>query len=312
MPGLDYLQFKSHIESQRLDIYHHGILGQKWGERNGPPYPLNSSQKSSVEKKKESNNTKYSGEYNIKNYKTPMREITKANVKGFIEGFIGGTLLGPFFSIANLAVTAKNLHKYYGDKKDYTKKEGEHEKVSQLKKKEVKTTSEEDVRLINPRIGQQKGRVNNCVCCTIAMEMRNRGYDVQARSSGQGFLSSDYKKWFNNVDLKKVDIQKQSRESRKAYMNRAYNEFCNKLEKLGNGASGCALMSYDKLIGGGHSIWFKVENNRVTFYDGQSGKINPDDLFALADPTKFEYARLDKLKLKEDVTSMVVSKKKGK
>lgn len=312
MPGPDYLQFKSYMENQRLDIYHHGILGQKWGERNGPPYPLNSSQKSSVEKKRESDNRRYSGEYKIKRYKSPTGELVKSNMIAHIKGLIGGTLLGPFFAIGSIAISSATLYKHYGDKKDYSKKEGQYEKISQLKKKDIKTTSEQDVKLTNPRIGQQKGKINNCVCCTIAMEMRNRGYDVQARSSGQGFLASDYKKWFNNVNVRKVDIQKQPRESRKNYMNRAYNEFCNKLEKLGNGASGCALFSYDKLIGGGHSIWFKVENNRVTFYDGQSGKINPDDLFALADPTKFEYARLDKLKLKEEVTSMVVSKKKGK
>ena len=32
-------------------LEHHGILGQKWGDQNGPPYPLNPSQKSYSEKK---------------------------------------------------------------------------------------------------------------------------------------------------------------------------------------------------------------------------------------------------------------------
>lgn len=33
-----------------LELAHHGVKGQKWGVRNGPPYPLNRNNKKSVEK----------------------------------------------------------------------------------------------------------------------------------------------------------------------------------------------------------------------------------------------------------------------
>lgn len=34
-------------------LYHHGIKGQKWGERNGPPYPLKRQNKESIIPNKE-------------------------------------------------------------------------------------------------------------------------------------------------------------------------------------------------------------------------------------------------------------------
>lgn len=34
------------------ELYHHGVRGQKWGKRNGPPYPLNSKGKSNLRKQR--------------------------------------------------------------------------------------------------------------------------------------------------------------------------------------------------------------------------------------------------------------------
>ena len=45
---MDYIITTKHSSSE---LYHHGILGQKWGKKNGPPYPLEPSAHSSAEKK---------------------------------------------------------------------------------------------------------------------------------------------------------------------------------------------------------------------------------------------------------------------
>lgn len=43
---------KHFFQSDKADVLiHHGILGQKWGDKNGPPYPLDESDHSASEKK---------------------------------------------------------------------------------------------------------------------------------------------------------------------------------------------------------------------------------------------------------------------
>ena len=54
-PLIVYLR---HYSKPSLDEYlaHHGIRGQKWGVRNGPPYPLGEKDHSASEKKPDGRN----------------------------------------------------------------------------------------------------------------------------------------------------------------------------------------------------------------------------------------------------------------
>ena len=58
-------------------LIHYGILGQRWGVQNGPPYPLSGEQKSSSEKK----------HYNIKakDVKKNMDQMTDAELQKAIN-----------------------------------------------------------------------------------------------------------------------------------------------------------------------------------------------------------------------------------
>ena len=65
------------MEPWREELYHHGINGQKWGVRNGPPYPLTLSAHSSKERR---NNPKST----LSKYDSEARK-EKRRVKGLYD-----------------------------------------------------------------------------------------------------------------------------------------------------------------------------------------------------------------------------------
>lgn len=59
-------------------LQHHGILGQRWGKRNGPPYPLSGGTHSQSEKKHGTNGWSVEAKKEVKR----TRKISSSNPTG--------------------------------------------------------------------------------------------------------------------------------------------------------------------------------------------------------------------------------------
>lgn len=72
----------------KYELYHHGIIGQKWGVRNGPPYPLSESLSRRVGRKRAQKRIDYLEKKNTKK-QTASASLTKQvfglNMEGLIK-----------------------------------------------------------------------------------------------------------------------------------------------------------------------------------------------------------------------------------
>lgn len=276
------------VGDEMNELYHHGIDGQKWGIRNGPPYPLDSGKKRKF------------------HYTSPEIERTKKEWEYILAKTI------PFFGIAIsmkylAGIIAYKVNSY--DNTNYRELDGPIEKIKNLKKKDKEMSMKEDMKVINKRSNIfNQGRVNNCPYCTMALEMRQRGYDVMARRSTIGLTDDDIITYFKGMKFSKIGPEYYNDESRKKNVLRTYNRICDILESYGEGSRGCISFTYEKAKSG-HILNWKVENGNVNFYDSQSRKVNDTKTISLADPSTMEFARLDNLKPSDKITELIMSRK---
>lgn len=279
------------------DIYHYGI------KRKSGRYPWGSGERPYQ-------STKASGDYHLQKRSNAVNYYAKSFAKGLAVNIAAAVI--PGFGLVYNAKTINDISKSF-DMRDYTKKEGDYEKISSLRKKDQPSTLSDDLKNANPRIGQQRGKINNCINCVVATDMRRRGYDVQARSTNSGNSILVYTKYYKDLRFQKPKLQRNEGESKAAYAQRSYDNVMNTIEQYGDGARGLMSIQYEKFTGAnvGHAMYWEVSNGRAKIYDPQSGgkESTVKNVLAITDPESYVIGRLDNLKVTNDITQSVVSRK---
>lgn len=246
---------------------HHGILGQKWGVRNGPPYPLNPSDHSAAEKKAASEkSTKgetsdsriskgkdfVSKHGSVKVGQLPSREELLEVAAPYIAMFgIIGVLKGA------AKISEVKERKKFNNELEEMKDDCEFKSLNDVPKLDKPVPPSESMKVVNPDY-PKPGSNLNCTFCTTAMAMREKGYDVQAAKTPHAWYTDDlFKKTFNAEDTKMRNV-------------RSAKDLRTQLESMGDGAYGGLRVQWT--MGGGHSIFWKNEGGKVHIYDGQSGE----------------------------------------
>ena len=287
-------------------LYHHGILGQHWGKKNGPPYPLDagdhsasenkagwrkSLSKSGVDKDEKNGYNKDTGEkkkFTLTSNQKKAIAIGAAAVAtglvmygayktGALDKFIGSgkdALHGGLDSIGKVSAS---------DIADETSKS-----VSvSIKKLNKPESLAESLKNANPYRG--KGDANSCTHAAVAGFLRQHGFDVVLEPT-KGIMQNQngvIERCFKNAktfDGSAIKFGKSPKDAAEMLVRR-----------FGENAEGvCGVQWFGGQ--GGHTFNWKIENGVVTFIDFHQGTIGEqlDIYWRRIDPQgSLQIARLD-------------------
>lgn len=262
-------------------LIHHGIKGQKWGIKNGPPYPIDKSAK------KYSRNNRHFSDY---------KNIVVGEVSpDIIYSAVTFTALASWIGIAAIkakVISSKFIKKDVESLKTEIYNSRNFNDFDEVPKLKTKNSTIENAKEVNPNY-PNSGYTENCVLCTAAMAMREKGYNVSAKMSEQGHNSNGYFETMFNSSKERVNKK----------------NVIERLKANGNGSYGNISVFWK--LGGGHSLFWKNENGTIKIYDAQRGvEVKRSDIMKSI-KNNIEINRLDDKKPTRYVLGVITNTKKG-
>lgn len=196
--------------------------------------------------------------------------------------------------------------------------------LPELNLKNGATTLDEDMALVNPnyQTSEKDKYDQNCAVCTLAYDLRRRGYDIEASSEDvtmadgkTGLTMKEIAACYKGAEIVTMsDIGDKNPDATSAITDALSNEdgikigehMDKELLSHGEGARGHAVFVWTK--GGSHDIIWEVENGKVVYRDCQTNqKIKLEEYSSLS--KDMLYMRTDNLQLTDEAMKYVRNRK---
>ena len=265
-----------------LSLAHHGILGQKWGKRNGPPYPLDAEDHSASERKAGWRKSLDKGDISSYNKKRRQEQKPEEKRKGLTSGQKKAIAIGATAAAVALASYGAYRLGYLDRFKnrgslltgDIFDKIGD-QPISQVGEaaqkpkndfKRIKEPLKDSIQKANPLLGSEEG-TNNCTYCAVAGAMRMMGFDVVAKGTGGtgrnlGVVADDCFRGARILEGNAKTFGKSPKDAAELLK-----------KKFGDNAYGMvgAPLTENR---GGHAFSWRIQDGVVEFFDFQQKRTN--------------------------------------